>query len=299
MKHALSVDVEDWFMVLNLQDQIQRSEWERIQLRVGDSTRRLLELLDRREAKATFFFLGWVAERLPDLVREVHGAGHEVGSHGYDHRRLDELDEDAFRQELRRTGKVLREITGEAITSFRACTWSITARTPWAVDVLMDEGMALDSSIFPIRHPDYGVAGAPSHPYRLVQDGHRLAEFPPLTLSVLGRRLPVGGGGYLRLLPLWLVKMGLRQQEHRGWPGCVYLHPWEVDPEQPRRHGGWSLRTFRHYVNLHKTLPKLDRLLQYRRFVGLEAALEQVRDRLPERTAATTLGRGRNGAGAS
>jgi len=290
MKHALSVDVEDWFMVLNFQGQIDRSEWEQIQLRVGDSTRRLLDLLTRREAKATFFFLGWVAERLPDLVKEVYDAGHEIGSHGWDHRRLDELSKDAFRKELQRTSKVLVDITGEAPTLFRACTWSITARTPWAVEVLMDEGVVVDSSIFPIRHPDYGVRGAPTHPYRLVQEGRRLVEFPPLTLTRLGRRLPVGGGGYLRLFPLWLVKMGIRQQERRGWPACVYLHPWEVDPDQPRRRAGSSLRTFRHYVNLKQTLPKLDRLLQYRQFVGLEAALKQVQDNLPERTVATTLG---------
>ena len=290
MKHALSVDVEDWFMVLNFQGQIDRSEWEQIQLRVGDSTRRLLDLLTRREAKATFFFLGWVAERLPDLVKEVYDAGHEIGSHGWDHRRLDELSNDAFRKELQRTSKVLVDITGEAPTLFRACTWSITARTPWAVEVLMDEGVVVDSSIFPIRHPDYGVRGAPTHPYRLVQEGRRLVEFPPLTLTRLGRRLPVGGGGYLRLFPLWLVKMGIRQQERRGWPACVYLHPWEVDPDQPRRRAGSSLRTFRHYVNLKQTLPKLDRLLQYRQFVGLEAALKQVQDNLPERTVATTLG---------
>lgn len=289
MKHALSVDVEDWFMVLNFQDQIDRSDWQQIHLRVGDSTRRLLELLAKREAKATFFFLGWVAERLPDLVKEVHDAGHEIGSHGYDHRRLDELSKSAFRRELERTDRALSDVTGQATTLFRASTWSITDRTPWAVEALMDRGILVDSSIFPILHPDYGVRGAPTHPYRLVHDGRRLAEFPPMTLSLLGRRLPVGGGGYLRLFPLGLVRMALRQHERRGWPGCVYLHPWEVDPEQPRRRASSSLRTFRHYVNLHKTLPKLDRLLQYRQFVGLQAALQQVQDRLPERTVATTL----------
>jgi polysaccharide deacetylase family protein (PEP-CTERM system associated) len=290
VKHALSVDVEDWFMVLNFQDQIDRSEWEQIHLRVGDSTRRLLDLLTLRETKATFFFLGWVAERLPDLVKEIYDAGHEIGSHGYDHRPLYVLTKETFRKEVKRTEKILRDITGEPTTLFRAASWSVTRRTPWAVGVLMDEGLVLDSSIFPIRHPDYGVRGAPTHPYRLVQDGRRLAEFPPLTLSLLGRRLPVGGGGYLRLFPLRLLKMGLRQQERRGWPGCVYLHPWEVDPEQPRRRASSSLRTFRHYVNLDKTLPKLDRLLQYRQFVGLEAALKQVGDRLVDRTVATTLG---------
>ncbi len=295
MKHALSVDVEDWFMVLNFQDRIDRSEWEKIELRCGDSARRLLDVLARRDAKATFFFLGWVAERLPELVREVHDAGHEIGSHGYDHRCLHELSQDSFREELRRTSKSLAEITGKAPSLFRACTWSITGRTPWAVDVLLDEGVVLDSSIYPVRHPDYGVATAPTHPYRLTHNGRQLVEFPPLTLTRMGQRLPVGGGGYLRLFPLWLLKMGLRQQEKRGWPGCVYLHPWEVDPDQPRRRTGSALGTFRHYVNLKRTLPKLDRMLSYRSFVGLEAALDQVRSKLPEHALGTVLGAWRPG----
>lgn len=272
--HALSVDVEDWFQVLNMAHVIDRAQWDSFELRCGDATRRLLELFAARDAKATFFFLGWIAERLPDLVREVHAAGHEIGSHGYDHRLLPDLGRDGFAQDLARTADILGGITGARPTTFRACTWSITRRTPWAIDELLRAGITLDSSIQPVSHPDYGVARAPTMPYRLRGDGGELTEFPPLTWDVLGRHLPVGGGGYLRLFPLALLRAGLRQKDRNGAPGCLYLHPWEVDPEQPRQRLG-GLRGFRHYVNLRATHGKLDRLLREHRFTGLNAALAQ------------------------
>lgn len=270
--HALSIDVEDWFQVLNLQGVVGRSEWDDMPLRCGDSTRRILDLLERRSARATFFFLGWIAERLPDLVAEVHQAGHEVASHGYDHRVLSDLGPDGFREDVLRTQEILESIVGVRPDGFRACTWSIGAATSWAPSILCELGYRLDSSIFPIRHPDYGVPGAPVVPYRLSANGLELVEVPPLTLQILGRRLPVGGGGYLRLFPLTVLRRGLAQQERSGWPGCVYLHPWEVDPDQPRQSVG-GLKRFRHYVNLHRTLPKLDRLLTEYQFVGLSEAM--------------------------
>jgi polysaccharide deacetylase family protein (PEP-CTERM system associated) len=287
--HALSIDVEDWFQVLNLGERIDRAEWERIELRCGDSTRRLLDLLDRHGARATFFFLGWIAERLPELVHDVAAAGHEIGSHGYDHRLLHDLGAEGFDEDLRRTEAILTPLAGRP-TLFRACTWSITGRTPWAPLVLQRRGYRIDSSIYPIRHPEYGVPGAPSSPYRLTCGTGQLIEFPPLTWSVGGRRLPVGGGGYLRLLPTWLIARGLVQQERRGWPGCVYLHPWELDPEQPRV-GIGGLRGFRHYVNLSRTAKKLARLLRRFRFVGLEAALAGSESRMPTMAAETLIGR--------
>jgi polysaccharide deacetylase family protein (PEP-CTERM system associated) len=272
--HALSVDVEDWFQVLNMAHVVDRSEWDRFELRCGDSTRRLLDLFARRGARATFFFLGWVAERMPDLVREVAAAGHEVGSHGYDHRMLPDLGEAGFAADVERTAGILQGITGRRPTAFRACTWSVTARTPWAPAVLARSGIRTDSSIQPVRHPDYGVPGAPVSPWRLETGDGSMVEFPPLTLQCLGRRLPVGGGGYLRLFPVALLRAGLRQQEAHGMPGCIYLHPWEVDPDQPRRQLG-LFRGFRHYVNLRRTLAKLDALLQETRFLGLEEVLAQ------------------------
>lgn len=271
--HALSVDVEDWFQVLNMASTIDRAQWNVLALRCGDSTKRLLDLFARRNVRATFFFLGWIAERLPELVCAVRDAGHEIGSHGYDHRCLDDLGEAGFVADLERTEQALAMTANVRPTSFRACTWSITARTPWAPKVLVERGYRIDSSIFPIRHPDYGVPGAPSQPYVLAVAGGELIEVPPLTLSLLGRRLPVGGGGYLRLFPLAFLRAGLRAAARSGWPGCVYLHPWEIDSEQPRQKLG-GLRGFRHYVNLRHTLGKLDRLLAEFRFVGLGQAMQ-------------------------
>jgi polysaccharide deacetylase family protein (PEP-CTERM system associated) len=272
--HALSVDVEDWFQVLNMAQTIDRADWDKLQLRCLDSTRLLLDLFAKRNAKATFFFLGWIAERLPELVHEVQRAGHEIGSHGYDHRLLPDLGREGFAHDLERTAAILSGITGERPRAFRACTWSVTRRTPWAIDELLAAGITLDSSIQPVRHMDYGVAEARTTPYRLAGGNGELIEFPPLTWDVFGRHLPVGGGGYLRLLPVAMLRAGLRQKERLGVPGCLYLHPWEVDPGQPRQRLG-GLRGFRHYTNLARTERKLDSLLQRFRFVGLGEALAQ------------------------
>ncbi|MBL8751617.1 MAG: DUF3473 domain-containing protein [Planctomycetes bacterium] len=272
--HALSVDVEDWFQVLNMAHVIDRATWDRLQLRCGDATKRLLDLFARRNQRATFFFLGWIAERLPDLVREVASAGHEIGSHGYDHRVLPDLGREGFAADLERTAVVLEGAGGGRPRAFRACTWSIGKRSPWAIEELLRAGITLDSSIQPVRHPDYGVPGAPTTPYRLVGERGELVEFPPLTWDVAGRHVPVGGGGYLRLFPLALLRAGLRQKERLDVPGCLYLHPWEVDPDQPRQRIG-GLRGFRHYVNLRRTAGKLDRLLQQFAFTSLSDALAQ------------------------
>ena len=292
--HAMSVDVEDWFQVLNMAHLIDRSRWDEFELRCGDATRRLLELFARRDAKATFFCLGWIAERLPELIREIHDAGHEIGSHGYDHRVLPDLGREGFRADLEKTADVLEGITGSRPQAFRACTWSIGRKTPWAIDELRRAGITLDSSIQPVRHPDYGVPSAPTTPYRVVAgDGGELLEFPPLTWDVLGRHVPVGGGGYLRLLPLWLVRRGLAQKERSGVPGCIYLHPWEVDPDQPRQRLK-GLRGFRHYVNLSRTHDKLDRLLRDYRFSSLSSSLASYgaswRTKLPTWRASELLG---------
>lgn len=291
--HALSVDVEDWFQVLNMAGCIDRAEWDRLPLRCGDSTRRLLDLFAKRNVKATFFFLGWIAERLPDLVREVHAAGHEIGSHGYDHRLLPDLGRQGFAADLERTASILAGLTGERPRAFRACTWSVTARTPWAIDELLAAGVDLDSSIQPVRHPDYGVGHAPTRPYRLLGSHGELLEFPPLTWDVFGKHLPVGGGGYLRLFPLALLRAGLRQKQALGAPGCLYLHPWEVDPQQPRQRLG-GLRGFRHYVNLHRTFAKLDSLLCAFPFTTLRSAIAQRGDswrtKLPALRASELLG---------
>lgn len=291
--HALSVDVEDWFQVLNMAHRIDRSQWAGFELRCGDSTKRLLDLFAARSAKATFFFLGWIAERLPGLVAEVMAAGHEIGSHGYDHRVLPDLGQLGFRDDLERTARILEQLGAGRPRVFRACTWSIGRKTPWAIDELLRAGVTLDSSIQPVRHPDYGVPDAPTMPYRLSGQSGELLEFPPLSWDVFGRHVPVGGGGYLRLFPLFLLRAGLRQKQKHGAPGCLYLHPWEVDPGQPRQQLG-GLRGFRHYVNLHRTHDKLDRLLREHRFTSLSDAIaqrgENWRTKLPAYRASELLG---------
>jgi polysaccharide deacetylase family protein (PEP-CTERM system associated) len=291
--HALSVDVEDWFQVLNMANTIRRSDWDSFELRCVDASKRLLDLFARRDAKATFFCLGWIAERAPKLIAEIASAGHEIGSHGYDHQLLHDLGREGFRAELAQTNAILEAASGQRPRAFRACTWSVTAKTPWAIEELLSAGFEVDSSIYPVLHPDYGVRSAPSSPYRVLDGERSLVEIPPLCLDVLGRRLPVGGGGYLRLFPLALIRRGLRQQEQRGAPGCVYLHPWEVDPDQPRQPLG-GLRGFRHYVNLRKTMAKLDRLLGDFRFTTVSAALGQFGEswtaKLPALRASELLG---------
>ena len=271
VSHALTVDVEDWFQVLNLRGQIPRESWEDQTLRLEDPTHRLLDLFDKYDAKATFFCLGWIAERVPDLIQDILAGGHELASHGYDHKLLPELGPDGFREDLRKTNEILQGISaGLPVESFRACTWSIGPDTPWAFPTLVEEGFLHDSSVQPVRNPDYGDPSAPLGPHWLEPlEGRRLFELPPLVGQVLGRRLPLGGGGYLRLLPASWISHGLRRREEAGQASCLYLHPWELDPDQPRV-GVRGVRGFRHYVNLAKTARKLETLLSRHSFTTVK-----------------------------
>lgn len=267
-RNGLSFDVEEYFQVANFFESVPRADWDRIPGRAAESTRRILDLLDRRGARATFFVLGWLAEREPDLVREIDRRGHEVASHGWEHRLVDELGPEGFRDELRRSKAVLEDALGHEIEGYRASNFSITTRTPWALEILLEEGYRYDSSIFPIRHPRYGVPGAPRHPHRLDIGGRSLVEIPLTTLKIFGRNVPVAGGAYLRLFPLALIRLGLEAAHRVGQPGVVYLHPWELDPDQPRI-AATRFRRWRHYTNLHRTESKLTALLERFRFVPL------------------------------
>jgi polysaccharide deacetylase family protein (PEP-CTERM system associated) len=260
--NALTVDVEDYYQVQAFADVIRPADWYRYPLRVEKNTYRLLEILHRRGVRATFFILGWVAERCPDLVRDIFKAGHEIGSHGYGHQMIDRGDERMFRDDINQAKSILEEQLSIEITCYRAPSYSITAKTLWALDVLADLGFDRDSSIFPVHHDNYGIPDAPRFPhYRVVHDGCRIAEFPPSTLPLFGVNLPVAGGGYLRLFPYSLTAWAIRQiNEDEAQPAMVYLHPWEIDPEQPRIAAGWRSR-FRHYQNLQSTEKKLLRLL--------------------------------------
>ncbi|MDZ7617040.1 MAG: XrtA system polysaccharide deacetylase, partial [Patescibacteria group bacterium] len=216
----------------------------------------------RHDVKATFFVLGWVAEREPGLVREIHAAGHEIGSHGYWHRLIYRQTADEFREDLRRARAVLEDAVSAPVVAYRAPSFSITKQSQWAFEVLVEEGFQIDSSVFPIHHDRYGIPGAEPRIHRIDTPSGSLWEFPPAVVSLAGMTLPIGGGGYFRLYPLWLTCRGLARINRRERsPFLVYLHPWEVDPGQPRMAGASGLSRFRHYVNLNRTERKLDALL--------------------------------------
>jgi polysaccharide deacetylase family protein (PEP-CTERM system associated) len=270
--NALTIDVEDYFHVSGFESCVDRSQWDEFPARVGPSTRKLLHILQEAGVRATFFVLGWVAERQPKLVRAIRDEGHEVGCHSFWHRLIYTQTPEEFRRDLRRARGVLEDALGEAVTLYRAPSFSITGQSLWALDILAEEGFTLDSSIYPIRHDRYGIPGTPRIPHRLARPSGTLWEFPPPVCSFLGHSLPVGGGGYFRLYPYALTRRGLNQINGTGCPFSFYLHPWEVDPEQPRLRPG-LLRGFRHYVNLSRTEPRLRWLLRDFRFGTLSEAL--------------------------
>jgi polysaccharide deacetylase family protein (PEP-CTERM system associated) len=275
MLNALTVDVEDYFQVSAFEHRISRSEWEQRESRVEANTHRLLALFEEHGVKGTFFVLGWVAERFPSLVREIDARGHEIGSHSYWHRLIYTLTIEEFRADLKRSKDVLENLIGRSVTLYRAPSFSITAQSTWALDVLVDEGFQVDSSVFPVRHDRYGMRNAPRAPHLHEMPGGPLLEFPPATLTVAGCRLPIGGGGYFRLLPLAVTSHAVQKVNRTGCPFMFYIHPWEVDPQQPRVEGVGRRSQFRHYVNLARTEAKLRRLLERFSFGTLSQSLQQ------------------------
>ena len=262
MLNALTIDVEDYFHVQAFADVISSAHWDEYPVRVERNTFRLLEILGRRNVKATFFILGWVADRCPALVRAIVDSGHEIGSHGYGHRMLTRGSQANFREDLIRAKSTIEDQTGSRVTCFRAPSYSITSKTLWALEILAEFGFEYDSSIFPIRHDYYGIPDAPRFPhYWSLKSGARLLEFPPSTVRILGINVPIAGGGYLRLLPYKVTAWAIRRlNQKEDQPAMVYLHPWEIDPDQPRLAASWRSR-FRQYQNLQTTEKKLTRLL--------------------------------------
>jgi len=270
MLNALTVDVEDYFQVNAFKNHIKRERWDSIPLRVSDNTKRLLDLFDEYQVKATFFVLGWVAERLPGLVREIHEKGHEIASHGYGHELLFDIGREKALADIRRGRLLLEDAAGVAIKGYRAPSYSITKASLWGFDLLIDEGFRYDSSVFPIVHDVYGIPQAPRFPYPIRGAAGVLQEFPlttfPIRVGSWEYRLPIAGGGYLRLLPAALIRHGISGINRLDRePAVLYLHPWEIDPKQPRVSVGFRSR-FRHYHNLHKTEAKLRYLLDRLRF---------------------------------
>lgn len=271
---AMTVDVEDYFHVAAFKNSISPRDWERWPSRVCANTLRLLDLFDEHSIQGTFFILGWVAERQPELVREIQNRGHEIASHGYSHQLIFEQTPSVFREETRRSKELLEDICGTPVIGYRAASYSITRRSLWALDILAELGFTWDSSIFPVHHDTYGMVESPRHPYRLVTpSGAVLTEFPLSTARIAGLSIPAAGGGYFRQYPYWLSRFLLNRAADTGQPRIFYLHPWEVDPDQPRVAGaGWK-SNFRHYRNLHRCMDRLRRLCQDFRFTSVEKQL--------------------------
>ncbi len=258
--NAMSVDVEDYFQVEALSRVVARAEWDGLPRRVAANTDRLIDLFAETGARATFFTLAWVAERHPDVVRRIVAGGHELASHGLDHTRVDRQTPELFRADLKRSRAILEDTGGVAIAGYRAASFSIGTRNLWAFDILEDEGYLYSSSVYPVQHDLYGMPDAPRTPFK-PRTG-QLVEIPLTTVRRFGRNLPCAGGGYFRLLPYWLSRANLRRVQQQEKSACIfYLHPWEIDPAQPRV-AGLSLKSrFRHYVNLGAMEGRLRRLL--------------------------------------
>ena len=260
LRNAMTVDVEDYFQVQALADRVPRTSWDEIPSRVERNIDRLLQLFSEHRVNATFFTLGWIAERHPEMMRRIATEGHELASHGYDHTRVDHLTAASFREDVRRTKRTIEEITGSSVRGYRAPTFSIGPRTAWAYEILEQEGHSYSSSIYPIRHDLYGAAGAPRHPFR--PGPGMLWEFPLTTRRIFGQNIPCAGGGYFRLLPYWTSRRNLRRINAAKQPCIFYLHPWEIDAGQPRVPKLKIRSRARHYTNLRAMPSRLPRLLQ-------------------------------------
>ncbi|HTF99186.1 MAG TPA: XrtA system polysaccharide deacetylase [Nitrospirota bacterium] len=260
------MDVEDYYMVSAFADIVRFDDWGSFESRVERNTHRLLDLFSSHGVRATFFVLGWVAERIPKLVRDIHAAGHEIACHGYNHRLVYDLTPPEFREDIRRAKGTLEGLAGTTVKGYRAASYTIVQRSLWALDVLIEEGFTYDSSIFPIVHDRYGLPTASRFPHRITTGSGSLMEFPPSTVRLFGQNIPVAGGGYLRLFPLAVTRKAIsRINRDEQQAAVVYLHPWEIDADQPRMQGRLVSR-MRHYVNLRSTMPKLAALLQEFKF---------------------------------
>lgn len=279
MINALTIDVEDYFHVTAFERQIKPAEWGGYTLRVEGNTLRILDMLDEFALKATFFVLGWVAERLPALIKEISRRGHEIACHGYGHQLVYRLSPQEFRQDISRARNILEDICGERVHGYRAPSYSITAKSLWALDILVEEGFTYDSSIFPITHDIYGIPGGKRFPHEISTHAGKIREFPistfPLKVGWWKSQMPICGGGYLRLFPATLVAGAIQAINVREkQPVIVYFHPWELDPEQPRIRAGMK-SCFRHYLNLERMELKVRHLLDNFRFSSAGEVLSQ------------------------
>lgn len=268
MINALTVDFEDWYQGL----EIPHTDWDGFEDRIAGSGRRLLELFAHSGVRGTFFVLGALAERHPELVREIAAAGHEIGTHGWSHTLVYKMEPNSFRAELKRSIELLESLSGQTITGHRAPFFSITRASLWAFDILAEAGIRYDSSIYPVWNYRYGIADAPRWPYTVGDGARAVREFPNTTLRLFGRNVPVGGGAYFRIYPYALTRTAYRALNRGGRPVVFYIHPWEIDPEHPRIDVPKRIAAT-HYANLGATESRLRRLLRDFRFGPMGEAL--------------------------
>ena len=262
IRNAMTIDVEDYFQVSAFAPHISRDQWDHLPCRVERNIERILALLDEKNVKATFFTLGWIANRYPQLVRSIVDNGHELASHGYHHLRVSDQTPDEFRNDITRSKKLLEDLGGQSVIGYRAPSFSISTHNLWALDMLLEAGYSYSSSIYPIKHDHYGMPEAPRFKFQpRGQSG--LVELPATTVTLFGRNIPAGGGGYFRLLPYNLSRWLMRRVNHADRQPCIfYFHPWEIDPGQPRQKNVGIKTRFRHYVNLARTEPRIRALLR-------------------------------------
>ena len=272
--NALTIDVEDYFHVAALSESIKVTEWDSHKSRVVKNTNLILDLFDKANTKGTFFILGWEAERQPELVKEIHNRGHEVASHGYSHQLVYGQTPELFREETIKSKQILENLIQEEVIGYRAASYSITKKSLWALDILVELGFKYDSSIFPVRHDRYGIPDANPEPHVMeLSNNKSIIEFPLTTSNFMGKKLPIAGGGYFRIFPYWFFKWQFGNAV-KSRPGVFYLHPWEVDPEQPKIEAS-RLSKFRHYRNLDKTESRLSDMLSSFSFGTMRDVLKQ------------------------
>jgi polysaccharide deacetylase family protein (PEP-CTERM system associated) len=256
----LTIDVEDYYQVAAFENIVQSDSWASMEPRVEKNTSTILNILETYQVKATFFVVGWVAEKYPGIVRMIAKHGHEIGCHSFLHRKIYKMLPEEFREDTTRAKNILEDITGQRVLGYRAPSYSITCKSLWALDILAELGFKYDSSIFPIYHDNYGIPNAPRFEYKLPE--HDMMEYPISTALIFGKKIPVAGGGYFRLFPYWFTRMALQKiNQYEKKPFIFYLHPWEVDPKQPRFNSASCLSKFRHYNNLSKTIERFKKLL--------------------------------------
>jgi len=270
--------VEDYYQVSAFEDQVDRNQWASFPSRVVDNTRRLLDIFDRHQCKATFFVLGWTAREYPRLVEEIHQRGHELGSHSFWHHLVYDQTPEEFRKDLRDSIKVIEDVAGERVTCYRAPSFSITKRSEWALEILVEEGIEIDSSIYPIYLDRYGMPDSEPGIHQRQTGAGPITEFPPSVLNTRLGNLPFSGGGYFRLYPKRLTFSCVNHINRRGQPYMFYMHPWEVDPKQPKVPSSSSARTLRHRINLKTTYLKLEELLKHFHFSNMSAATNEAVD---------------------